>query len=99
MKNKQTEVLWEHTWRVEYDHTPDFEPWVRTFRVVGWSWEHEDGIRRLGALHYEELTTDCMGNLTWVLTGDESVPQYAMAVLLQKIGQIPADADISDVKS
>ena len=97
LKNKQASVLWEHTWQTEIDLGDGPGPYVRTFRVVGWIWEFDDGARRLGALLYEEQTQDGLGELCWRYVQHESVPQAAMAALLKQAGHLPADTDLSEV--
>lgn len=98
MKNKQAQVLWEYSWQDTYDFLPAQERvYTYTVRIVGWSWEHDDAVRRLGALHVEELSEDCMGNPTWIVLGDVAIPAPALGALLRLAGLLPRDADLSDV--
>ena len=98
MKNKQSVVVFEHTWNGSYEFMPeDDRAWTRSFRIVAWSWEHDDGVRRIGSLHYEELSEDCLGKPIWNTNEMEHVPGAAMAALLMLAGKLPADTDTSDI--
>lgn len=98
MKDKQATVLFETTWKQTWEYLEEsMRNWTFTFRVVGQSWLHDDGVRRIGHLAYEELTTDAMGEVIWVPTSDDKVPGRAMAELLIKAGLLPPDTDLSDI--
>lgn len=101
---RKTEVLWEYAWEEE-----GF-PWIRretglpptfhrSFRVVG-SYEREkgsEGIWTLDYISYEEIVPDAMGDNHWHGTQEGYVPDRVIGHLLQKIGALNEDADLSNL--
>jgi hypothetical protein len=95
-EGKRVKVLWECSWTPVYEDVPeDFQPGLRSVRVVGWYFQ--DDQYRLGALHVEELNEDCLGQPTWTMANDWPMGGRALAVLLQQAGHIPDGDDISCV--